>query len=680
MSVESTNRPPILRSFLESDLFDYHLLSSPELITEMLGDDRSMAVFMRLLTFNRDFQNQPKLFKAHTEVLKGNADRALMPLYQAAAVHFKKASEAFTKTHSVNRLSNDEREALNAEVLTTRKQAEEEASQALRHAVGGRNPFLLQELINIHAPFDGTYDYFHAAKEAAENGDLLLLQKLSNHVSLGCLKKVFEIALEKGHAPIIVWLPNQLISSYCLLDVAFKTPYWRRIVPCVLPKISAVAMQNALFECAKILIKLPVEKMEFFIEQTKAKTLIEPKQWGVVLAKSSAKTETVVFILVAGFSISFDDLEDVEMMSIFYHVLEYREIRERLAPQVLTKIPPNHMKKVLIGCAERLMAIKDWPDIDFFLHCTQARELLKRDDWGKILGGAQRPSRTQVEFIEGLGRNQIPFSLNNMSAKEIGLCLATAFTSLNWAESTQLILINIPPDKMKKVFTFSARVLVRLDILMLKRFFAHTDAKALLSENEWREILEDPAGLAAGVFFFVMDPQSQIPISSDTLYRFMSYFVDCEQWDCVEHLLSLKQVQEDPDFLTKASDNKARIDRDSDEYLKRLDKYFHRFQNRDLFFEPRVRTMIQASLRLSCDNILATFIVSPGAMQAHHLGEYVVPTHLLVQISEKCLQTEHRGLKESKQKVDKEILRRMPLWKRISSYLKPKTPPVQRNQ
>ncbi len=673
--MSAISKPPILQSFLESGEFEPQILSRE--IAPLL-DGRSMAIFLHTITSHPDFINNPNLRKDYVAVAKNNVATAMAPVIEAEAllvVARQIVPQIETRVWMGLATRADQNEALFATSEAERK-ARLIGSDALYRAVGERNPYLLEHLLGFRCKLASDYSYCHAVKETAKNGDLFLLQKLEGRVSQALWNKAMELAIAKGHVHIVEGLPARLFSSPNLLAAAFKAPNWRKMVSSLLPKIPPDERLPNLLNCAQQLIGHGAEKMAFFIEHTNAQTAIKGTQWGELLTQPDKKLETVRFILnpLNQIPFSFAEVGESEMAGILYYGVTRSSAREEVVSRILAQIPPNTMKQVLMLCARQLVEFRNWQEqgfsyhyteMEFFLRFTGVRQLLNRANWREVVRGFEKVSHEQIFFCcRYFAKHQIAIPLDDVDLKSLGELLAETFVYHNWEKQLPQILHNIPPEKMRESLALCAEQLMQRRPLHMEHFLQHTEAKRLLTQDDWAVIFQQP--LNADVLLFLMDPMHEISFSEATLRQLALCFIRGKCWDCVKWIMSSKRAQEDPDFLQCIATEENRTF-----YTNYLNVYYPLFRNQSLFSAPSAAIIIQRALEWECDEILLAFIDSPGAMQVasrvapNKKSKYIISAELLMGISRRCSETEHPVLKERKRKVDQEIAWRGPWWKKV---------------
>ncbi len=655
MSVEFTRNPPILGSFIRSDLFDLNLIP---LIAKHV-DARSGAAFSNVLTFHPDFIEETKLRNAHVTVLK------LVVEEEIAAINQQMVHRDTLLVQ--NRLIAAQRVVRNMTEIAQSTSQINEADAAVHNAVKetfgwaikSRNPFLLDKLISESS---WLCDCSSAAVQAACKGDLVLLQRLMGHV-LPHHKDIARIALRNRHFHVVDWLIATSFTPSQLLVMAFglQTLYWQQMVIYILGKITPDDMPVALFTCAQHVIQLEPDKMEFLLQETQARTLINAAQWGQILAKPCKNIDTFAFILdpQTQISFSFEDRDDRQMAQILYYSIAMSSAPAERVPPVLAQILPDKMERVLLLCAKKLFMDLSHEQMADFLQLTDAKTVLGKEHWREILGQYHKYSEKMLRILQILAIHQIPTPLDDVHVSHLGFFLAMAISSSNWKKEMPQMLNKIPSAKMRESLAVCGKWLIKAERPIMERFLRDTQAKELLYKDDWDPIVMHR--LESDVLFFILDPNQQISLSSRILGKVIFHYIEQECWDCVEAILSSNSAQKDSDFLKKIV-----LSWNEFFYKNYLDKYIHLFHSQNRPLDVSLKTVVNHALQWKCDNVLAACIDSPQALQAiwynfaSRQQMYVISNEQLAQIAALCSKTENSSLKEKERAVEEEIA-----WRRI---------------
>jgi hypothetical protein len=369
MSVNLDNQLPILRSFIDSELFDINLL---DLIAQ-IGGDREIANLFHSIHFLTGFERSPFQF-AHRKFAQRSADRTL-----------EKVKSRF------------------------------DASFALKQAVVELNPILLDAVLNLRDKQFIFYSTVHALLDFADQGDHYHLEKIycQTFVSAEQHQQVVEKVVLGGHFDTAkLLLANHALPFDIgkLLGCAFRSQNWQKMIPLVHSKIPPEGMKQALFVCLNDVMQMEVDRIEIFVEYTDAKKLLTEDEWGATLAYVE-KISTFLFVIDPKneIPISFKDLSEHSINKLLYCTFGLINWEEAV-PQVFSKISflaSEKKKKVLFQCANDLMKGGISQKLEFFLQGTDARDRLNEHDWEQILSKSR--TRDIVLFILNPD-NRIPIS------------------------------------------------------------------------------------------------------------------------------------------------------------------------------------------------------------------------------------------------------------------------------
>lgn len=255
MSVACIDRPPILRNFIHSNLFDSNLFSDP--IAQLAGDKEISRLF-NSVKFHPDF----RLRSAHKKFAQESADRTM------AAIR--------TKTH---------------------------ASFALKKAVKELNPILLNALISLgHRKFKDSYNLVSAIYDFADLGDFHSLKRMYGRLKIPDFvhQQVMEKVVARGDMLATEWLLDNHslpLNMAKVLSSAFKCHCWERMVLLIYPKIPPLQMKQALLKApASILEESSPQKLDFFLQHTEARNHLGEEAWEEIVGNPATK-EMILFIM-----------------------------------------------------------------------------------------------------------------------------------------------------------------------------------------------------------------------------------------------------------------------------------------------------------------------------------------------------------------------------------------------